>query len=150
MIELPESFLPGKAADITPLPFSSGCHPQDRSRRRQAGPRSRKRWESAGHVKESLHVPHRPSADLFTARAVYQNGMALVDPAGDVGVPASAVDRGGSSVWIDTGEVGRGQGGNSDPGRGWRQCRGGRRRSRFRSKRRSSPPKMRAQNLNEA
>ena len=36
--------------------------------------------------------------------------MALVDPAGDLGVPAGAKDRRGAGVRVDPGEVGRRQG----------------------------------------
>ena len=60
------------------------------------------------HV-EHTHVPHWPDADLLIAGPVDEDGMALVDAAGDVGVAAGAEDRGGAGVGVDAGEVGRGE-----------------------------------------
>ena len=62
-----------------------------------------------GHV-EHAHVPNRPGADLVFAGAVYEDGVALVDAAGDVGVTAGAEDGGGAGVGIYVGEVDGGQG----------------------------------------
>ena len=47
---------------------------------------------------------------LWTLGAVDQDGMALVDPAGDIGVPAGAEDGRGAGVRVDPGEVGRRKG----------------------------------------
>ena len=92
-------------------------------------------------------VPHRPSADLFTAGAVDEDGMVLVDAAGDVGVAAGAEDGGGAGVGVDAGEVGRGEREAAIrvvtmAAVSWRK-----KAHSVSAKRRSSPPKMRAQNL---
>ena len=51
-------------------------------------------------------VAHGPGADFFLAGAVDEDGVALVDAAGDVGVAAGAENRGGAGVGVDAGEVG--------------------------------------------
>ena len=55
-------------------------------------------------------VSHWPSTDLLFAGEVYEDGVALVDSTGDVGVAAGAEDGGSAGVGVDTGEVGGGQG----------------------------------------
>ena len=50
------------------------------------------------HVEHS-HVAHRPGADLVIAGAVDQDGVALVDAAGDVGVAAGCGRRGRCLCW---------------------------------------------------
>ena len=57
-----------------------------------------------GHVEHS-HIPHRPNAVLFIAGAVDEDGVALVDAAGYIGVAAGAEDGGGAGVGVDAGEV---------------------------------------------
>ena len=101
-----------------------------------------------GHV-EHAHVPHRPNADLLIAGAVDEDGMALVDATGDVGVAARAEDGGGAGVGVDAGEVGGARG--KQRSGSWTVAVSCRKKAHSVSaKRRSSPPKMRAQNLNEA
>ena len=61
-----------KAADITPLPFSNGCHPQDRNRRRQAGPRRERDGSQHAMLNRVLACTGTGQAPyFFTARAVY-------------------------------------------------------------------------------
>ena len=76
--------------------------------------------------------------------------MVFVDAAGYVGVAAGAEDGGGAGVGVDAGEVGGGEREAAirvvDSG-GVVEEEGA---VGLRSNRRSSPPKMRAQNLNEA
>ena len=73
--------------------------------------------------------------------------MPLVDATRDLGVPAGAENGRGAGIRVHAGEVLRRQ---------WKaailvmdrlSCRAGRRRTWFHRNRRSSPPKMRAQNL---
>ena len=57
-----------------------------------------------------LNIPcmnlNRPGAALaFAVGAVDQNGMPLVDAAGDIGVAPGAEDWGGPSIGVDAGEV---------------------------------------------
>ena len=109
--------------------------------------RCSERWERICHVKHRV-VPHRPGADLFVAGAVDEDGMALVDAAGDVGVAAGAEDGGGAGVGVDAGEVGGSKGEAAIrvvDGGGVVEEEG----ALGSAKRRSSPPKMRAQNLKE-
>ena len=94
-------------------------------------------------------VADGPGADVLIARAVDEDGVAFVDAAGYFGVAAGAEDGGGAGVGVDAGEVGGGQGEAAvrvvDSG-GIMQEEG----TFGFGEARSSPPKMRAQNLNEA
>ena len=97
----------------------------------------------------ALHVPHWPGADSSSPERSTSDRMVFVDAAGDVGVAAGAEDGGGAGVGVDAGEVGGARGkqrsGSSMAAVSWRK-----KAQSVWGKRRSSPPKMRAQNLNEA
>ena len=119
----------------------------DRSHRIQAVPTFGTDRSRDAMLNMALPIAHRPCLAFFPVERSTRTGWRSVDAAGDVGVAAGAEDGGGAGVGVDAGEVGRELGGSSDLCRGWRRCRGGRRRIRFRRSFRSSPPKIRAQNL---